>query len=84
MSFFHEYFTQDRKKTLRSYSLPVNLARFDHKGWMTSEKDLWYIAEYIDQVKHYPIASASRIRTYRKVDPIEIRAGNLERWPDPR
>ena len=39
MSYFHEYFTNHNgKKTLRSYSMPVDLSRFDKKGWMTAEK----------------------------------------------
>ncbi len=34
MSFFHEYFTDDGKKTLRNYSNPINLKKFDEYGWM--------------------------------------------------
>lgn len=48
LSFFHEYFLKNGKKTLRSYSQPVDLSRFDRRGWMTSEEDVWYIPEYRD------------------------------------
>lgn len=78
MSFFHEYFlNSDGKKTLRKYSLPVNLSIFDDKGWMTSEEDVWYIPEYLAKIKHYPILKRWRIKNLRKADDIEIKAGKL-------
>ncbi|MCI0353945.1 MAG: hypothetical protein L0099_02745, partial [Acidobacteria bacterium] len=38
MSYFDLYFNQRRERTLRTFSRPVNLARFDHLDWMTTEK----------------------------------------------
>lgn len=80
LSFFHEYFLKNGKKTLRSYSQPVDLSRFDRRGWMTSEKDVWYIPEYLDGVPHAPILSRAQLRTLRRADPIEIRAGEITAW----
>lgn len=80
MSYFHEYFTNDGQKTLRSYSLPVDLSRFDKKGWMTSEKNVWYIDKYLNKVRHLPILTPAQIKNLRKADPIEIRAGKLTWW----
>ncbi|HBV33323.1 TPA: hypothetical protein DIC39_01235 [Patescibacteria group bacterium] len=84
MSYFHEYFLQNRSKSLRSYSNPVDLSRFDKRGWMTSDKNLWYIADYLDQVRHYPILTNITASSLRRVDHIEIKAGNIERWPKHR
>lgn len=81
MSYFHEYFTNyDRKKTLRSYSLPVNLSRFDRKGWMTTEEDVWYVPEYLFKVPHKKILNRSQIASLRKADRIEVKAGSLQEW----
>ncbi len=80
MSYFHEYFLDNGKKTLRSYSLPVNLSRFDRKGWMTAEEDVWYVPEYLEKVKHYPILAPAQLRTLRTADAIEITAGKLVEW----
>ena len=81
MSYFHEYFTNnDGKKTLRSYSLPVDLSRFDKQGWMTSEEDVWYVPEYLFEVQHKPILSRSQIAFLRKADKIEVKAGKLVEW----
>jgi len=81
MSYFHEYFTNhDGKKTLRSYSRPVDLSRFDKQGWMTAEQDIWYVPEYLLEVAHLPILSRSQIAFLRKADPIEVKAGSLLEW----
>ena len=39
MSYFHEYFLDTGKKTLRKYSEPLNLNIFG-KNWAVEEKDL--------------------------------------------
>lgn len=77
MSYFHEYFLDNGVKTLRSYSRPLNLARFDSRGWTMDEKDIWYIPETLDEAKHYPILTPRQIRNLRKADQIEIEAGKL-------
>ena len=84
MSYFNEYFLPNRRKSLRSYSEPVDLSKFDKKGWMTSEQDLWYLPRYLNKVRHFKILLASQIRKLRRVDPVEIKAGNIERWPKAR
>ena len=77
MSYFHEYFLDNGKKTLRKYSLPVDLSRFDKKGWISSEEDIWYIPEYLTMIKHFNILNKSQIKTLRKADELEIEAGKL-------
>lgn len=77
MSYFHEYTDPKGRKTLRSYSNPVDLSKFDKKAWMTSEKDLWYINDYLEKVKHYPIINKKQIRSLRKQDDIEMKAGSI-------
>lgn len=84
MSYFHEYFLQNRRKSLRSYSHPVDLSRFDKRGWMTADQDLWYLPRYLNKVKHFPVAPQRAIRKLRRVDAIEIKAGNIEHWSKPR
>ena len=55
MSYFAQYFNDDRAYTLRRYSPPVNLKRFDRISWMTSEKELFGIGIYLGGVRHYPV-----------------------------
>ena len=80
MSYFHEYFLNDGRKTLRSHSHPIDLSRFDDRGWMISEEDVSYIPEFVDRVRHYPLLMQSQIRGLRKADPIERRVGKIVEW----
>ena len=80
MSFFHEYFDDDGKKNLRSYSAPVDLSRFDHFNWMASEEDIWYIPDYLEKIKHFPILTRSQIAGLRKADRVELDAGDIVEW----
>lgn len=80
MSYFHEYFDHKGRKNLRSYSKPINLKRFDKKGWMTSEDEVWYIPEYITTVKHYSLLNKKQIAGLRMADKVEIEAGKIVEW----
>ena len=78
ISFFHEYFLNSNgKKTLRSFSMPIDLSRFDRQNWMTSEKNLWFITDHLAGAKHINLLSRKAIRGLRPADPIEIEAGKL-------
>jgi hypothetical protein len=55
MSYFEHYYNLRREKTLRNYSRPVNLRRFDRIGWMTAEEDVWAIPEYLCTIRHTPV-----------------------------
>jgi hypothetical protein len=81
MSFFHEYFNNDTgKKTLRSFSQPVDLSQFDELGWMTSQEDVWYVSEHLVKIKHFPILNKKQIASLKKADKLEIEAGKLLEW----
>jgi hypothetical protein len=80
LSCFHEYFLNNGQKTLREYSDAIDLSRFDGRHWQTADKDVWYIAEYIDRAKHYPFLLRNQARQLRKASNMEIRAGKLTEW----
>lgn len=80
LSFFHEYFDTKGRKTLRSYSLPVDLTQFDSKGWMTTEKEVWPIAEHLVDVPHFSLLTRKQIAVLKQSDPIEIEVGNKTEW----
>ncbi|MDD5721559.1 MAG: hypothetical protein PHT16_03940 [Candidatus Pacebacteria bacterium] len=83
MSYFHEYFLSDGKKTLRQYSAIFNLNTLKNKSdsrsgsWVTSTEDLWYIDKKLDRIKHYDIIPKSYLKKLRKADKIEIKATKL-------
>lgn len=77
LSYFHEYFLDDGRKTMRDYSDPFDVGRRFGDGWVTDEGDLWHIAEALDESRHRLIVNAVQIRSLRRADPVEIAAGKL-------
>ncbi len=77
LSFFHEYFLDDGRKTMKDFSEPYDLVRRHGTGWMTREDDLWDIAEALDASRHHPVLTPRQRRELRRADPVEIRAGKL-------
>lgn len=76
MSYFHEYFLDNGRKTLRQYSSVLDLNTFE-KDWMFLEGDLWGIDQELDKIKHYNIMPKSYIKNLRRADKIEIKAGKI-------
>jgi hypothetical protein len=54
MSYFDFYFNTRGEKTLRSYSLPLNLKVFGDE-WQTREESLDYIGEALDRRRHFAV-----------------------------
>lgn len=77
MSYFEHYFNLDGEKTLRSFSRPVNLARFDRIAWMTSEEDVWEIGDYLGVIPHRLVLTPQMIRKLGRVDRRLFEAGLL-------
>jgi hypothetical protein len=68
MSYFDFYFNTLGNKSLRSYSRPVNLSRFDKKEWAQSGSDLEYIGDYLTVIRHYPVLDDLAIENLQPVD----------------
>lgn len=80
MSYFHEYFKNNGKKTLRKFSAPFDISKIKDRSWLTSGEDLWEINNLLEASKHFSILSQSQIRKLRKAEPIEIEAGKILEW----
>jgi hypothetical protein len=68
MSYFNLYFNLRRERTLRTFSRPVNLTRFDHLQWMTTEKPVWFIVDYLFKVHHYKLLAPRMATHLNRVD----------------
>src|SRR5579872_6858005 len=79
MSYFEHYYNLRREKTLRNYSRPVNLKRFDSMNWMTAEEDVWAIPEYLLEISHTPVLPRRLIPRLGRVDARLFAAGLLGR-----
>lgn len=70
MSYFDDYLNLRGERTLRAYSRPVDLSRFDrtHPGWMVAEGDLWFVPEHLVHVAHRPLLTPAMVRALTRVD----------------
>jgi hypothetical protein len=101
LSYFHEWFMNDTgEKTLECYSKPLDMRRIaapdgarrrgaaasDATYWITSEENLWNVADALNAAAHYELVPKGNWRHVRKADAMELKAGRLIEWPesDPR
>jgi hypothetical protein len=77
MSYFNIYFNMRGERTLRTFSLPVNLSRFDQLEWMTSEEPIWFIPNYLCDIHHYKLLRPGMIKRLHRVDQRLFRAETL-------
>jgi hypothetical protein len=75
MSYFEHYYNLRAERTLRSYSMPVNLARLDNIGWMTSEEDVWCVPEALIAARHYVLFPDKVARALPRLDRRSYEAG---------
>ncbi len=74
MSYFNIYFNLRGERTLRRYSRPVNLTRFDPHNWMTTEKPIWFIAEYLCEIPHISLLTPAMEKRLTRVDQRTMRS----------
>ncbi len=75
LSYFEHYYNWDGERTLRAYSRPVSLARFDRIGWMTAEEDLWPLVEHLTAIRHTPLIPPAAARRLVRLDKRSYEAG---------
>jgi hypothetical protein len=77
MSYFEHYYNPKGEKTLRAYSRPISLARFDSIHWMTAEEDVWAIPEYLVAIPHRPVLTREMEHRLTRMDQRLFAAGRL-------
>jgi hypothetical protein len=77
MSYFDVSFNSLRQKTMRSYSLPLDLSRFDERRWMTGDEDLEYIGDQLNATRHIPVLTRGMIRRLSLADRDLVKGGLL-------
>jgi hypothetical protein len=79
LSYFDVYFNLRRERSLRTFSRPVNLTRFDARDWMTTNEHLWFIAEYLFTIRHHSLLRPGMAKRLHRLDHRSFRAGCLGR-----
>jgi len=86
MSYFNIYFNMRGERSLRTFSRPVNLARFDDQQWMTTEKSIWFIPMHLVDVQHFKLLKPGMAKRLHRVDTRTFQAellGKKHKAPKP-
>ena len=77
MSYFDFYFNTDGDKSLRSYSLPLDLTVYNDRNWQTTDEDLEYIGDKLELLRHYPVIDDKMIKNLKRASRSMMKAGML-------
>lgn len=83
ISFFPEYVNR-RRKTLRTYSVPVDLRKHTPETWVTREGFCHELIDALTAARHFRIVPQSLAGHLRPIDPIEVRGHKLHEYPPPQ
>jgi hypothetical protein len=77
MSYFEFYFNKAGQRTLRGYTRPVHLARFDRLNWMTESSGVDAIEKHLYGLKSLALFPEAAIAGLTPVDRLTYQAGML-------
>lgn len=77
MSYFDFYFNTRGEKSLRSYSLPLDLSVYDSRKWATTDEDLEYIGDKIESLHHFPVVNEKQLKSLYNASETMMKAGML-------
>ena len=77
MSYFDFYFNTNGEKSLRAYSLPLDLTIFNQREWMTTDEDLEYIGDKLEKMHHYKVVNDNMISKLKVASETMLKAGML-------
>jgi hypothetical protein len=75
MSYFEQYYNIEREKTLRGYTGPLNLRRFDRFDWMTKDEPMELIARRTDEIRRIDLLPPGLAERLSPVDERSYQAG---------
>jgi hypothetical protein len=82
MSYFEVFFNLKREKTLRGYTMPLNLARFDPLRWTTRDEAMEEIATGLERSRKITILTPRMIERLPLLDARSFAAGLLGSDPE--
>ncbi len=80
LSYFHEYFMEDGRKTLRTYSAPFDMSSRPLTSWLTREEELFDLVQELDVSPHFPLVPKKNIKLLRKATKFEIDTVEAAEW----
>jgi hypothetical protein len=77
MSYFEVFYNVLGEKTLRGFTVPLDLSLLDGLAWMEDDDGLETIAERLDALDRTPVMTAGMVAGLSHLDPLSFQAGML-------
>ena len=84
MSYAHEYYLKDGRKSLIAFSRPFALTGYAPKRWVTAEHNLDWLIVALDDSRHFALAPKAALIRRRRASPFERRVTDQPEWRKPR
>ena len=68
------------RKTLRTYSNPIDLRQFAVEDWVTNGDDCWEVGASLEDTAHHRLITPVQARNLRPRDATELRADDLVQY----
>jgi hypothetical protein len=75
LSYFEDFFSIYREKTLRYYTTPLNLQEYDRFNWMVSDESMQAIVHRLDKLRRYSLLTPRMQASLAPVDERFYQAG---------
>jgi len=75
LSYFELFYNVAGEKTLRAYTVPLDLSGFDRSDWTTCDLHLEEIALRLDEIRRFPVLTEEMVANLAAVDPRSLTAG---------
>jgi hypothetical protein len=82
MSYFEDFFNRMGRKTLRAYTVPLDLSTYDRLNWETEDASCDAIEERLKDLRQYELLTPEMIRGLTPVDQLKLDAGMLGSKPE--
>jgi hypothetical protein len=75
MSYFESYFNVNGAKTMRSYTRPIHLKKYDALGWLWDDHGVDVIEKELKRLKSIPLITPAMADRLNTADPLNYQAG---------
>lgn len=74
MSYFEPFFNLAKNRTLRGYTRPLDLRRYDKQSWTHDDRTMEAIAQGLDNSPKVQLFTPAQVRAFSKVDELTVRS----------
>ena|ERR1044071_1568957 len=77
MTYFEAFYNVERERTLRGYTVPLDLTAFDHQRWEEDDATMEAIANRLDRIRRMPLLTPEVAAALEPLDRRSYDAGML-------